>query len=591
MNKPRIVQSLCVLALILALQGAPGMAQEIAPQAAPLGTAFTYQGRLQKDGAPVNGNCDLVFKLWDAPTGGSQVGATQTKSNVSVSQGIFTARLDFGPVHNGSARWLEIAVRCPAGTGSYITLTPRQELTAAPAALSLALPFTAEANIGGPLVMFENDGDGEALLLSSRGSGLWIEDIGADGIRVADAGGNGLAVGTAGADGVVVTQAGNPPAVSPNPLNNGFEVAGAEANGLAVGSAGMHGVYVWSAAYDGFKVYSTGTPSAAIASDARNGFEVAGAEGNGLWVGRADQAGVVVASAGSVGVYVGPAVSDGVHVNWAGGDGVRVHMVGSVAASVPSDAHNGFEVGGAQGYGLYVGRADLDGVYVNATGWHGVNIASANVDGLYVSAAGSDGVDVAGGAYAGNFRGNINVTGDCVGCTLVVFGRNASAEPLEPGQIVAIQGMEAAALDNAAHLWRVVPAAAGQTAIGVVRGRAELEQTAVGAPLYSAPLYSAPLYSAPLREGESGARLIPASGFAAPGDFLSIVIYGPIQVKGSDTTITPGTRLVVASDGSARPLKTLVVEGVTLAESAPTIGIALAAPDPDGLVWVLVNPQ
>ena len=40
-----------------------------------------------------------------------------------------------------------------------------------------------------------------------------------------------------------------------------------------------------------------------------------------------------------------------------------------------------------------------------------------------------------------------------------------------------------------------------------------------------------------------------------------------------------------------RALKTVVVEGVALAESAPVLGVALAAPDEDGLVWVLVNPQ
>ncbi|MGB9873233.1 MAG: hypothetical protein ACPLYD_16450, partial [Anaerolineae bacterium] len=37
----------------------------------------------------------------------------------------------------GDARWLAIAVRCPAGSGSYQPLTPRQALTAAPYALSL----------------------------------------------------------------------------------------------------------------------------------------------------------------------------------------------------------------------------------------------------------------------------------------------------------------------------------------------------------------------------------------------------------------------------------------------------------------------
>ena len=103
---------------------------------AMLGTAFTYQGQLKEDGSPVNGTCDFQFKLYDAQSDGTQVGSTQTKTNVNVSNGLFTVQLDFGSdVFTGDARWLEVAVRCPAGSGSYTTLTPRQALTAAPYAL------------------------------------------------------------------------------------------------------------------------------------------------------------------------------------------------------------------------------------------------------------------------------------------------------------------------------------------------------------------------------------------------------------------------------------------------------------------------
>ena len=43
---------------------------------------------------------------------------------------------DFGGnAFNGADRFLQIAVRCPVGSGSYTTLTPRQPLTAAPYAL------------------------------------------------------------------------------------------------------------------------------------------------------------------------------------------------------------------------------------------------------------------------------------------------------------------------------------------------------------------------------------------------------------------------------------------------------------------------
>jgi hypothetical protein len=102
----------------------------------PLGSAFTYQGQLLMGGAPVSGVCDLQFALWDAPTGGTLVAATQTATSVEVQDGLFTLQLDFGTLaFNGEARWLEVGARCPAGSGAYEQLTPRQSLTAVPYAL------------------------------------------------------------------------------------------------------------------------------------------------------------------------------------------------------------------------------------------------------------------------------------------------------------------------------------------------------------------------------------------------------------------------------------------------------------------------
>ncbi len=101
--------------------------------AAPLGTAFTYQGRLQEGSVPASGNYDLRFTLFDAENGGAQVGATQTNAGVTVAEGVFTTIVDFGPgLLDGTARWLEVAVR-PAGSGAEFTrLDPRQPLAAAP---------------------------------------------------------------------------------------------------------------------------------------------------------------------------------------------------------------------------------------------------------------------------------------------------------------------------------------------------------------------------------------------------------------------------------------------------------------------------
>lgn len=102
------------------------------------GTGFTYQGELTQSGRPANGTFDFRFRLFDAASGGQQVGKTVTKDDVQVTNGHFTLVLDFGPnVFNGEARWLELAVRPGNSTGSYTVLSPRQALHPVPYALAL----------------------------------------------------------------------------------------------------------------------------------------------------------------------------------------------------------------------------------------------------------------------------------------------------------------------------------------------------------------------------------------------------------------------------------------------------------------------
>jgi hypothetical protein len=102
-------------------------------------TAFTYQGQLSSTGTPLTGPADLRAQLFTAAAGGSPVGAAIDLPNTSVTNGLFTALLDFGNAFDeGQPRWLEISVRSPAGTGSFTTLSPRQPLTPAPLAQGMA---------------------------------------------------------------------------------------------------------------------------------------------------------------------------------------------------------------------------------------------------------------------------------------------------------------------------------------------------------------------------------------------------------------------------------------------------------------------
>lgn len=130
----------------------------------PLGTEFTYQGSLALSGSPVTGTADFQFKLFGAVTGGSQIGTTQSVSNVTVTEGIFASTLDFGTTAFGAdKRWLEVAVRSPAGSGSFVTLSPRQPLTAAPYALKTrgVDGFSLDASDGSPTDALVVDADGK----------------------------------------------------------------------------------------------------------------------------------------------------------------------------------------------------------------------------------------------------------------------------------------------------------------------------------------------------------------------------------------------------------------------------------------------
>ncbi len=144
---------LIVVLLLLLGQGTTG-------KAVPVGTAFTYQGRLVDANQPAEGFYDFQFKLFDGPTDGNQVGTTISFLDVGVlDDGCFTVELDFvGDDSNepqplgleyrrvwgdGEARWLEIAVRpalapqaepepLPLG---FTVLSPRQKITPTPYAL------------------------------------------------------------------------------------------------------------------------------------------------------------------------------------------------------------------------------------------------------------------------------------------------------------------------------------------------------------------------------------------------------------------------------------------------------------------------
>jgi hypothetical protein len=178
----------------------PTLAQPI-----PLGTAFTYQGRLTDGGGAAAGAYDFKLELFDAASGGSQVGSTLVRDDVAVASGLFTVSLDFGAsAFAGNARWLEIGVRPGASSGAYMTLSGRQELTPVPNALySQTVPWSGMA---GKPAGFADGVDNDVLgsltcapgELAKWGGSAWgcAADMGSGGAVTSITAGAGLVGGT-----------------------------------------------------------------------------------------------------------------------------------------------------------------------------------------------------------------------------------------------------------------------------------------------------------------------------------------------------------------------------------------------------------
>lgn len=164
--------------------------------AAPQPTSFTYQGVLEDAGAAVDGAVTITFRLFDAATGGSQLGPTLTPP-VTADDGVFSVPLDFGlePYALNEALWLELTV-----DGQTL---PRQALTAVPYALSTRgvnttvngvvgigtrFPYSTSkmtisdtdlpgsANASSPLVIVRGSGSGFINVITANEAGLLLGD-------------------------------------------------------------------------------------------------------------------------------------------------------------------------------------------------------------------------------------------------------------------------------------------------------------------------------------------------------------------------------------------------------------------------------
>ncbi len=370
------------------------------------------------------------------------------------------------------------------------------------------------------------------------------------GVFVSSAGGNGVYIGSAG--------------------NHGFQVLNAEENGLDIGQTNE----------DGVNVFKAGNPAFSTSSSFNNGFSVEGAEGHGLFVGKAYQDGI----------WINSSEKDGVHVHSAEEDGIHVQSAGNPSSTYTSGLSNGIEVAGAEANGVFIGNTGSDGVYVHLAGGNGLHVSHSDDDAIYIENSDDEGIRIQScqtiGVYAYTENTSNNwgfYTPNNIYClndmsrTRSVPVHNNNTEALEPGDLVSISGgwkdnvldkgnvpiinVEKANMKNSSSI------------IGVVQNKLSINEE--------------------LHEIQDGLAITKtfnyAEGSAGFGEYLSVVVFGPADVKIASREDIKVGEAIAAADGVARKVRTTEVNGITIAENTGIVGKALENANGSGKLKVFVN--
>ncbi len=370
---------------------------------------------------------------------------------------------------------------------------------------------------------------------------------------------------------------GNPSSYNFDDYNsNGLEIAGAEG----------HGVYIGQSDKTGVLLNKVGNPSSSFISPYKNAFEVNGAEGNGLRVGYA----------GHHGIWIEETRFTGMYIKQTGNNGVLINTVGNPSTSISmSSVETAFKVIGTEGYGLYVGRSDRDAIRIYSAGEAGIYIEDSGTDGIFIANAEDDG-----GTFIGQDKGVVGATDATSheyglwtndktysgygydGSKMNSFGKNTGSESLEPGDLVIISG---------GYEEDTLGKESGIPVIHVKKADKDGSNSIFGVVEYKVNIRKEieELEDGKTRQENSFKRA--KSFIANTGDYLSIVILGPTDVKVADRSesIIAGEPLKASSNAGARKIRTTMLNGLEIAENVGIVGKALEDSNGKGMVKVFVN--
>lgn len=404
---------------------------------APLGSGWSYQGRLLDGGSPANGQYDLRFTLFNAPAGGSQVGTPLTLPGQTITNGLFTVTLDFGSAaFQGDARFMQIEVQ--HNGGGFILLSPRQPLTPAPYAMSL-MPGAVISGTSGlsTLQVINSGGSGGAALSGTDPLGTGVQGTSTSGNGVKGSNNSPTLAAVGGLN------------LSSGPAITGLSLSGDGVQGTSSGAgAGVKGRSTGGAGVDG-----QGNTTGVIGV----GTDVNAA---GVW-------GIANSGASAAGLYGTSTTGYGAWGSSTANNGAGVYGVSTSATGIGVLGHNnagigvlgqstsGWAVQGSSSSGIGVrgnGATGVEGVSSNGIGVHGSTDNSSQPGVMGDNTDGGSGVKGSGGTGVQGIGSQIGVMGQTtstggIGVEAKGNGTNTTALKVENGafQIVGAGDQNTAA--------------------------------------------------------------------------------------------------------------------------------------------------
>ncbi len=222
-----------------------------------------------------------------------------------------------------------------------------------------------------------------------------------------------------------------------------------------------------------------------------------------------------------------------------------------------------------------------DGIRINETGDDGIQVG-ASPDypnyGLYIPSPGVTAYGLwpntenASGQWALYTVDNIEA-GNVFASAYTLIAKVDGSEPLTKGDVAAASGL-------------AQPIPGGTASLSLVRLADDSRSAGIVGVVQSRMVWAV----APGKEAEGEMSLQGAEGPAQPGDYVALTIAGVAQVKvDGSLPIVAGQRLTTARAGHARALQTRTIEGMTVSEGGPVIGVALAPSNGSGTIPVHIT--